>query len=212
MKGYDRNLIKEVFADVDIDEAIKDVEEKKCKKTKKSKEKIEDEENKVQVWIKKDTLEYQKELHLLQIELLKLQNYVKEKGLKVLIIFEGRDAAGKGGAIKRVTEHLNPRGARIVALEKPSDIQKTQWYFQRYVEHLPSSGEIVLFDRSWYNRAGVEPVMGFCTKEQHMQFLRDVPDFEKMLVESGIILYKFYFSISKNEQQERFKKRESERS
>ena len=209
MKGYDRNLIKEVFADVDIDEAIKDVEEKKCKKTKKSKEKIEDEENKVQVWIKKDTLEYQKELHLLQIELLKLQNYVKEKGLKVLIIFEGRDAAGKSGAIKRVTEHLNPRGARIVALEKPSDIQKTQWYFQRYVEHLPSSGEIVLFDRSWYNRAGVEPVMGFCTKEQHMQFLRDVPDFEKMLVESGIILYKFYFSISKNEQQERFKKRET---
>ena len=209
MKGYDRNLIKEVFADVDIDEAIKDVEEKKCKKTKKSKEKIEDEENKVQVWIKKDTLEYQKELHLLQIELLKLQNYVKEKGLKVLIIFEGRDAAGKGGIIKRITEHLNPRGARIVALEKPSDVQKTQWYFQRYVEHLPSSGEIVLFDRSWYNRAGVEPVMGFCTKEQHMQFLRDVPDFEKMLVESGIILYKFYFSISKNEQQERFKKRET---
>ena len=147
---------------------------------------------------------------MLQIELLKLQNFVKEKGLKVLIIFEGRDAAGKGGTIKRVTEHLNPRGARIVALEKPSDVEKTQWYFQRYVQHLPSAGEIVLFDRSWYNRAGVEPVMGFCTKEEHMQFLRDVPDFEKMLVESGIILFKFYFSVSKKEQEKRLKKRETD--
>lgn len=144
---------------------------------------------------------------LLQIELIKLQNYVKEKGLKVLLIFEGRDAAGKGGTIKRITEHLNPRGARVVALVKPSDVEKTQWYFQRYVQHLPSAGEIVLFDRSWYNRAGVEPVMGFCTKEEYKQFLTDVPDFEKMLVESGIVVLKYYFSISKKEQEKRFKKR-----
>lgn len=124
------------------------------------------------------------------------------------MIFEGRDAAGKGGTIKRITEHLNPRGARVVALEKPSDIEKTQWYFQRYTQHLPSAGEIVFFDRSWYNRAGVEPVMGFCTTEEHHEFLREVPEFEKMLVKSGIILMKFYFSVSKKEQLKRFKKRE----
>ncbi|WP_418181209.1 polyphosphate kinase 2 [Aliarcobacter lanthieri] len=171
---------------------------------------MQDGEQKVQIWIKKETLEYQKRLTKLQIELLKLQNYVKAKGLKVLIIFEGRDAAGKGGTIKRITEHLNPRGARIVALEKPSDTERTQWYFQRYTQHLPSAGEIVLFDRSWYNRGGVEPVMGFCTKQEHEQFLRDVPEFEKMLVESGIILLKFYFSVSKKEQERRFKKRETD--
>jgi polyphosphate kinase len=124
------------------------------------------------------------------------------------MIFEGRDAAGKGGTIKRITEHLNPRGARVVALEKPSDIERTQWYFQRYTQYLPSAGEIVLFDRSWYNRAGVEPVMGFCTTEEHHEFLREVPEFEKMLVKSGIILMKFYFSVSKKEQLRRFKKRE----
>ena len=124
------------------------------------------------------------------------------------MIFEGRDAAGKGGTIKRITEHLNPRGARVVALEKPSDIERTQWYFQRYTQYLPSAGEIVLFDRSWYNRAGVEPVMGFCTTEEHHEFLREVPEFEKMLVKSGIILFKFYFSVSKKEQAKRFKKRE----
>ncbi len=124
------------------------------------------------------------------------------------MIFEGRDAAGKGGTIKRITEHLNPRGARVVALEKPSDIERTQWYFQRYTQHLPSAGEIVFFDRSWYNRAGVEPVMGFCTTEEHHEFLREVPEFEKMLVKSGIILMKFYFSVSKKEQLKRFKKRE----
>jgi polyphosphate kinase 2 len=135
---------------------------------------------------------------------------VKEKGLKVLMIFEGRDAAGKGGTIKRITEHLNPRGARVVALEKPSDTEKTQWYFQRYTQHLPSAGEIVLFDRSWYNRGGVEPVMGFCTPEEHHEFLREVPQFEDMLVKSGITLLKFYFSVSKNEQKRRFKKRETD--
>ncbi len=166
--------------------------------------------NKVQVWKKKETLEYEKELVKLQIELLKLQNYVKEKGLKVLMIFEGRDAAGKGGTIKRITEHLNPRGARVVALEKPSDRETSQWYFQRYVNHLPSAGEIVMFDRSWYNRAGVEPVMGFCTPEEHHSFLKEVPDFERMLVKSGIILMKFYFSVSKKEQARRFKKRETD--
>jgi polyphosphate kinase 2 len=166
--------------------------------------------NKVRIWVKKETLEYEKDLTLLQIELLKFQNYVKGQGLKVLMIFEGRDAAGKGGTIKRITEHLNPRGARVVALEKPSDIETTQWYFQRYTQHLPSAGEIVLFDRSWYNRGGVEPVMGFCTPEEHHEFLREVPQFEDMLVKSGIILLKFYFSVSKKEQGYRFKKRETD--
>jgi polyphosphate kinase 2 len=124
------------------------------------------------------------------------------------MIFEGRDAAGKGGTIKRITEHLNPRGAKVIALEKPNETEKTQWYFQRYTQHLPSAGEIVLFDRSWYNRAGVEPVMGFCTPEEHHEFLREVPEFEKMLVKSDILLFKFYFSVSKKEQAKRFKKRE----
>jgi len=165
-------------------------------------------EKKIQVWKKKETLEYEKDLTTVQIELLKLQNYIKEQGLKVLMIFEGRDAAGKGGTIKRITEHLNPRGARVVALEKPSDTERSQWYFQRYSQHLPSAGEIVLFDRSWYNRGGVEPVMGFCTPEEHHEFLREVSQFEDMLVKSGIILLKFYFSVSKDEQNKRFKKRE----
>jgi len=161
----------------------------------------------VAVWIKESVIAYEQELQALQVELLKLQRHIKQNGLKVLIIFEGRDAAGKGGTIKRVTEHLNPRGARVVALNKPSDVEKTQWYFQRYAEHLPSAGEIVLFDRSWYNRAGVEPVMGFCTPEEHQEFLREVPQFEQMLVNSGITLIKLYFSISKEEQAERFKAR-----
>lgn len=163
---------------------------------------------KVRVWVKKETLEYEQELTKMQIELLKFQNHVKDKGLKVLMIFEGRDAAGKGGTIKRITEHLNPRGARVVALEKPSDRETSQWYFQRYTQHLPSAGEIVLFDRSWYNRAGVEPVMGFCSTNEHHEFLKEVPEFEQMLVKSGIILMKFYFSVSKKEQAKRFKKRE----
>ncbi|MEA3553555.1 MAG: polyphosphate kinase 2 [Campylobacterota bacterium] len=166
--------------------------------------------NKIQIWVKKETLEYEKTLTQLQIELLKFQNHVKDKGLKVLMIFEGRDAAGKGGTIKRITEHLNPRGARVVALEKPSDTEKSQWYFQRYSQHLPSAGEIVLFDRSWYNRGGVEPVMGFCTSEEHHEFLREVPQFEDMLVKSGIIILKFYFSVSKKEQGNRFSKRETD--
>jgi len=172
----------------------------KLKKKKKS--------NKIEIWIKKETLEYKKELRKLQIELLKFQNHVKDKGLKVLMIFEGRDAAGKGGTIKRITEHLNPRGARVVALEKPSDKETSQWYFQRYTSHLPSAGEIVFFDRSWYNRAGVEPVMEFCTPKEHHEFLKEVPEFEKMLVKSDVILLKFYFSVSKKEQAKRFKKRE----
>ena len=164
-------------------------------------------EDKVQIWIRKETLEYEKELHRLQVELLKFQNHVKENGLRVLMLFEGRDAAGKGGTIKRITEHLNPRGAKVVALEKPSNTERTQWYFQRYVSYLPSAGEMVLFDRSWYNRAGVEPVMGFCTEEEHKEFLREVPEFEKMIVNSGIIFIKFYFSVSKKEQAKRFDKR-----
>lgn len=164
----------------------------------------------VAVWVKDEVLRYESELKDLQIELLKMQNYVKETGQKVLMIFEGRDAAGKGGTIKRITEHLNPRGARVVALDKPSDKETTQWYFQRYVQHLPSAGEIVLFDRSYYNRAGVEPVMGFCTQEEHKEFLHEVPEFEKMLVNSNIKIFKFYFSVSKAEQKRRFDKRRTD--
>ncbi|RAZ48672.1 polyphosphate kinase 2 [Campylobacter hyointestinalis] len=164
----------------------------------------------VTIKVKKSKIEYEKELRKLQIEFLKFQNHVKEAGLKVLIIIEGRDASGKGGVIKRLTEHLNPRGCRVVALEKPSDVERTQWYFQRYSDHLPSAGEIVIFDRSWYNRAGVEPVMGFCTQEEHKEFLRQVPKFEEMLVSSGILLFKFYFSVSKDEQKKRFKDRKTD--
>lgn len=164
----------------------------------------------VSVKRKKSTIEYEKDLKNLQIELLKFQNHVKAKGLKVLILIEGRDAAGKGGAIKRLIEHLNPRGCRVVALEKPSDVEKTQWYFQRYIAHLPSAGEIVIFDRSWYNRAGVEPVMGFCTPQQHKDFLREVSLFENMISNSDIIFFKFYFSVSKDEQKKRFEKRRSD--
>jgi polyphosphate kinase len=146
------------------------------------------------------------ELHkrLLQIELVKLQNWVKDTGQRIVLIFEGRDAAGKGGTIKRFTEHLNPRGARVVALEKPSERERTQWYFQRYVTHLPSAGEIVLFDRSWYNRAGVERVMGFCTPEEYLEFMREAPEFERMLVHSGLSLTKFWFSVTRSEQRTRF--------
>jgi polyphosphate kinase 2 len=150
---------------------------------------------------------YEKELARLQTELVKLQYWVKHQGLRVAIIFEGRDAAGKGGAIKRVTEYLNPRGCRVVALGTPSDVEKTQWYFQRYVAHLPAAGEIVLFDRSWYNRAGVERVMGFCSEEQYQEFMQSCPDFERMLVRSGIILLKYWFSVSDEEQERRFQAR-----
>jgi len=162
------------------------------------------------VWVKDEVLQYEDELKTLQIELLKMQNYVKDTGDKVLMIFEGRDAAGKGGTIKRITEHLNPRGARVVALDKPSDKETTQWYFQRYVQHLPAAGEIVLFDRSYYNRGGVEPVMGFCTQDEHKEFLHEVSEFEKMLINSNIKIFKFYFSVYKNEQKKRFGKRRTD--
>jgi polyphosphate kinase len=211
MTGHERNIIDNEFSDmevIDTKESVKHNYKDKSRKREELAKKEEDGTKKVQIWVREETLEYEQELTKLQIELLKLQNHVKENGLKLLMIFEGRDAAGKGGTIKRITEHLNPRGARVVALEKPSDIERTQWYFQRYTQYLPSSGEIVLFDRSWYNRAGVEPVMGFCTTEEHHEFLREVPEFEKMLVKSGIILFKFYFSVSKKEQLRRFKKRE----
>lgn len=140
----------------------------------------------------------------LQIELLKLQNWIKDTGQRLVILFEGRDAAGKGGTIKRFMEHLNPRGARVVALERPNDREKTQWYFQRYIAHLPAAGEIVMFDRSWYNRAGVERVMGYCTEEQYREFLTQAPLFEQMLVDDGMRMFKFWFSVSRGEQHTRF--------
>lgn len=189
---------------------LKALSNEKIEKSSENTKELGDKEGKIQVWVKKSDLKYEKELKKLQVELIKFQNHVKEKGLKVLIIVEGRDAAGKGGTIKRITEHLNPRGARVVALSKPSDTERTQWYFQRYTQHLPSSGEIVLFDRSWYNRAGVEPVMGFCTQEEHKEFLREVPKFETMIANSGIIFFKFYFSVSKDEQAKRFKERKTD--
>ena len=152
---------------------------------------------------------YEAQKYELQVELLKLQKWVKDSGQKIVIIFEGRDAAGKGGTIKRFMEHLNPRGAKVVALEKPTEQEAGQWYFQRYVQHLPTKGEIVLFDRSWYNRAGVERVMGFCTEEQYNDFMRQVPEFEKHLISSGIHLIKFWFSVSREEQRRRFAEREA---
>jgi polyphosphate kinase 2 len=154
---------------------------------------------------------YEQELSRLQVELVKLQEWVKHKGLKVVVVFEGRDAAGKGGVIKRITQVLNPRYARVVALGVPTEREKTQWYFQRYVAHLPASGEIVLFDRSWYNRAGVERVMGFCTDDEYWEFIRSCPEFERMLVRSGIILIKYWFSVSDAEQEKRFTARLKDR-
>lgn len=154
---------------------------------------------------------YEQELSRLQVELVKLQEWVKHKGLKVVVVFEGRDAAGKGGVIKRITQVLNPRYARVVALGVPTEREKTQWYFQRYVAHLPASGEIVLFDRSWYNRAGVERVMGFCTDDEYWEFIRSCPEFERMLVRSGIILIKYWFSVSDAEQEIRFTARLKDR-
>jgi len=151
--------------------------------------------------------DYEKELARLQVELVKLQEWVKHEGLKVVAIFEGRDAAGKGGTIKRITESLNPRGCRVVALAAPTERERSQWYFQRYVAHLPAAGEIVLFDRSWYNRAGVERVMGFCTEEEYQEFLRSCPEFERMLIRSGLILIKYWFSVSDAEQERRFQRR-----
>ncbi len=150
---------------------------------------------------------YEKELFRLQLELVKLQEWVKEKGLKVVVIFEGRDAAGKGGVIKRITQHLSPRICRVTALPAPTEREKTQWYFQRYCAHLPAAGEMVLFDRSWYNRAGVEHVMGFCDEEEYREFMRSCPEFERMLVRSGIVLIKYWFSVSDDEQEKRFQSR-----
>jgi polyphosphate kinase 2 len=150
---------------------------------------------------------YEEELAQLQLELIKLQEWIKHAGLRVVVIFEGRDAAGKGGTIKRITESLNPRICRVVALAAPTERERTQWYFQRYVAHLPAAGEMVLFDRSWYNRAGVERVMGFCTEEEYQEFLRACPEFERMLLRSGIILVKYWFSVSDAEQEQRFQRR-----
>ncbi len=152
---------------------------------------------------------YEKHKAELQVELLKVQEWVKVANRKIVMLFEGRDAAGKGGTIKRFTEHLNPRGARVVALEKPSDREKSQWYFQRYISQLPAGGEIVLFDRSWYNRAGVERVMGFCTPNEYLEFMREAPELERMMVRSDIILFKYWFSVTREEQLKRFKSREN---
>ncbi len=153
---------------------------------------------------------YEEEIEKLQIELVKLQNWVKEKKQKVVIVFEGRDAAGKGGTIKALTEHLNPRGARVVALSKPSDVEKTQWYFQRYIDHLPDGGEIVFFDRSWYNRAGVERVMNFCTNDEYIEFLYQAPNLEQMWLGSNIILFKYFLDVSKKEQLNRITSRKTD--
>jgi polyphosphate kinase 2 len=154
--------------------------------------------------------DYLNEMKGLQVELLKAQNWVKDRGEKIILIFEGRDAAGKGGTIKRFMEHLNPRGARVVALEKPSERERSQWYFQRYIEHLPAGGEIVFFDRSWYNRAGVERVMNFCTPNDYLEFMRQCPQIEQMIVRSGIRLYKYWFSVTREEQRRRFIARETD--
>ncbi len=156
---------------------------------------------------KLSTKEYEKELAPLQIELVKMQEWIKAQGLKVVVIFEGRDAAGKGGVIKTITASLNPRYCRVVALGTPTEREKTQWYFQRYAPHLPAAGEMALFDRSWYNRAGVERVMGFCTEEEYQEFLRSCPEFERMLIRSGVILIKYWFSVSDEEQERRFQAR-----
>lgn len=163
--------------------------------------------DKFPIWVKESHLQYERELKKLQIELMKLQLEMKSNGERVLAIFEGRDAAGKGGTIKRFIAHLNPRNTRVVALTKPNETELTQWYFQRYATHLPSAGEIVFFDRSWYNRAMVEPVMGFCSDEQNKRFLKDVPMLEELLVKDGIKLFKFYFSVSREVQKERFDSR-----
>jgi polyphosphate kinase 2 len=151
--------------------------------------------------------DYEKELRRLQVELVKFQEWIRHQGLQVVVVFEGRDGAGKGGAIKRITDSLNPRICRVVALPAPTEREKTQWYFQRYVPHLPAAGEIVLFDRSWYNRAGVERVMGFCTEGEYLEFLRSCPEFERMLVRSGTLLVKYWFSVSEEEQERRFQER-----
>lgn len=186
--------------------------------TKKKKIKTKEKENNVYSDIKlekkKNKLtkkKYEKQLNLLQVELVKLQRWINTKDLKVVVLFEGRDAAGKGGVIKRITQSLNPRICKVVALGTPTEKETTEWYFQRYVPHLPAAGEMVLFDRSWYNRAGVEYVMGFCTEDEHREFLRSCPEFERMLVRSGIKLIKYWFSVSDEEQERRFQDRIKDR-
>ncbi len=159
---------------------------------------------------KMDVVTYEREKHLLQIELLKAQTWVQDTKQRVVVVFEGRDAAGKGGTIKRFMEHLNPRGAKVIALEKPNARERNQWYYQRYIQHLPSKGEIILFDRSWYNRAGVEKVMGFCSDREYLEFLRQTPELERMLVNSGLIVFKYWFSVSREEQFRRFKSRQKD--
>jgi polyphosphate kinase len=177
----------------------------KSKQKKKHKNGDKPQEQKEQKQLKKEI--YEPELERLQVELVKLQYWIKHQGLRLVMIFEGRDAAGKGGMIKRISAPLNPRGCRVVALGTPSDREKTQWYFQRYVEHLPAAGEIALFDRSWYNRAGVEHVMGFCSPDEYHEFMQSCPEFERMLVRSGILLLKYWFSVSDDEQERRFQAR-----
>jgi len=184
---------------------------KKKNKSNKEEKKIVYSDIKLEKKKKITELDYDKNLRLLQVELVKLQKWINTQKLKVVVIFEGRDAAGKGGVIKRITQSLNPRICRVVALTTPTEKEKKQWFFQRYVAHLPADGEMVLFDRSWYNRAGVEYVMGFCTEEEHKEFLRSCPEFERMLVRSGIKLIKYWFSISDEEQEERFQARIKDR-
>ncbi len=208
--GTKRDILEDELKNGESVKKNTHIDRRSEKKQRKADEKRLKKGKKVPIWVKKEVVAYEEELRTLQIELLKLQNHIKDKGLKLLMIFEGRDAAGKGGTIKRITEHLNPRGARVVALDKPSDTEKTQWYFQRYTHYLPSSAEIVLFDRSWYNRGGVEPVMNFCTQEEHKEFLHEVPEYERMQVNSDTILLKFYFSVSKDEQARRFEKRKTD--
>jgi polyphosphate kinase len=196
-KNHDNGHRKEVEVGKKIEAAV----------TAKLEEKQEERNAPSEDIIQIDKKSYEKELRELQIELVKMQEWIKARGLKLVVLFEGRDAAGKGGVIKRITESLNPRSCRVVALPTPTDREKSQWYFQRYVAHLPAAGEMVLFDRSWYNRAGVERVMGFCTQEEYAEFLRSVPEFERMLGRSGIILVKYWFSVSDREQEVRFQKR-----
>ena len=216
-----KNNGKEKAIEGKASDSILTKEKKDKKKQKKSKQRLSEhtalknkdkkkKKNRAAVWVKKFTIEYETGLHQMQIELLKWQKHVIANDLRILMLFEGRDAAGKGGTIKRIIEHLNPRGARVVALLKPSDRERTQWFFQRYIQHLPSGGEIVLFDRSWYNRAMVEPAMGFCTDEENIRFRKDVPMLEAMLVKGGITMFKFFFSVSKDEQLRRFDSRETD--
>ena len=198
MKDDDRALIDEASAAAETGEENQDKKEKK--------KKVEDEKvGKPRTKIRNKV--YERELERLQLELVKLQEWIRHEGLRVVVVFEGRDTAGKGGAIKRIVERLNPRVVRVAALPSPTKRERSQWYFQRYVAHLPAAGEMVLFDRSWYNRAGVERVMGFCTEEEYQEFLRACPEFEHMLIRDGIILIKYWFSVSEEEQERRFQAR-----